>query len=76
MEVIFLVASNSIKFPPKPKPLSILLYSLVVMSSPIRIDKVTKEKLDSFKIHHRETYNDVIERLIDIKKRVDYNDRI
>ncbi len=30
----------------------------------IQLDNKTKAKLDSLKIHHRETYNDIIKRLI------------
>ena len=30
----------------------------------VKLDIATKQKLDSIKVHHRETYNDVVERLI------------
>ncbi len=35
------------------------------MVTTIQIDEVLKKKLDEFKIHHRETYNDLIARLIE-----------
>jgi RNA polymerase-binding transcription factor DksA len=34
------------------------------MVTTIQIDEKLKEKLDELKIHHRETYNDLIERLM------------
>ena len=34
------------------------------MITTIQLDKSLKDKLDAIKIHHRETYNDLIERLI------------
>jgi predicted CopG family antitoxin len=35
------------------------------MVTTIQIDEELKKKLDELKIHHRETYNDLIERLIE-----------
>lgn len=34
------------------------------MVTTIQIDEKLKEKLDGLKVHHRETYNDLIERLM------------
>lgn len=34
------------------------------MVTTIQVDEKLKEKLDSLKIHHRETYNELIQRLI------------
>jgi hypothetical protein len=34
------------------------------MITTIQLDNKLKEKLDSLKIHHRETYNELIQRLI------------
>ena len=34
------------------------------MATTIQVDEELKNKLDSLKIHNRETYNDLIERLI------------
>lgn len=36
------------------------------MVTTIQVDEVLKKKLDSLKIHYRETYNEVLLRLIDI----------
>lgn len=35
------------------------------MATTIQIDEKIKKKLDELKIHYRETYNDLIERLIE-----------
>ncbi len=35
------------------------------MISTIQLDKKTKEKLDELKIHHRETYNELLLRLLE-----------
>ena len=35
------------------------------MITTIQLDKSLKQRLDELKIHHRETYNELIERLID-----------
>lgn len=35
------------------------------MVTTIQLDEKLKEKLDKLKIHHRETYNELISRLID-----------
>jgi hypothetical protein len=35
------------------------------MVTTIQLDEKLKEKLDELKIHHRETYNDLIKRLIE-----------
>lgn len=35
------------------------------MVTTIQLDEKLKEKLDELKIHHRETYNDLIQRLIE-----------
>jgi predicted CopG family antitoxin len=37
-------------------------------SQTIRVNKETKDKLDLIKIHPRETYNDVITRLVENKE--------
>lgn len=36
------------------------------MITTIQVDKHTKEKLDSLKIHERESYNQVITRIVDL----------
>jgi len=41
-------------------------------TEPIRIGKDTKEELNKLKIHPRETYDDVIKRIIDEYKRCSY----
>ena len=35
------------------------------MTTTIQIDEHVKEKLDALKMHYRETYNDLIQRIID-----------
>ena len=35
------------------------------MVTTIQVDEELKEKLDELKIHHRETYNDLIKRMIE-----------
>jgi len=39
------------------------------VTEPIRVRKETKEELNKLKIHYRETYDDVITRLIEEYKR-------
>ena len=41
------------------------------METTIRLSNSIKEKLDAIKIHSRESYNDVIARIIGNNKRVD-----
>ena len=35
------------------------------METTVRLNRGVKEKLDAFKVHSRESYNDVISRIID-----------
>ena len=39
------------------------------VTEPIRVGKDTKEELKKLKIHPRETYDDVIRRLIEVYKK-------
>jgi len=39
------------------------------MTTTIHVKQSTKDRLDSLKVHSREPYNDVIERLIDFYER-------
>jgi hypothetical protein len=36
----------------------------MVADKPMKISGATKEALDNLKVHHRETYDDVISRLV------------
>ncbi len=40
----------------------------MVADKPIKISKATKKKLDELKEHPRETYDDVISRLVEERK--------
>lgn len=48
------------------------------MITTIQIDNKIKEKLDHLKVHHRETYNEVIEKMINLiiktKKKNQYDE--
>ena len=41
------------------------------MATTIQIEEKVKEKLDKLKIHHRESYNELINRLVNSQKDVD-----
>ena len=43
------------------------------MITTIQLDKKLKQRLDELKIHHRETYNELIERLINNSNPVNYD---
>ena len=43
------------------------------MVTTIQIDENIKSKLDKLKIHHRETYNELISRLVNVALPKDYN---
>lgn len=45
------------------------------MVTTIQIEEGTKKKLDSLKIHHRETYNELITKMIEICSKIDKNDQ-
>ena len=36
------------------------------MVTTIQLDEKLKKKLDNLKVHHRETYNDIISRLVEV----------
>lgn len=40
------------------------VYYSILVSTTIKVDEKTKTKLERFKLHSKETYNDVIERLM------------
>ena len=41
------------------------------MATTIQIEEKVKEKLDKLKLHHRESYNELINRLVNSQKDVD-----
>ncbi len=43
------------------------------MVTTIQLDEKVKEKLDGLKIHHRETYNELISRLINVTNPKNYS---
>lgn len=43
------------------------------MITTIQIDSIVKEKLDLLKIHHRESYNELIQRLVELSSPKGYS---